>query len=84
MRAARQALKDREVLILSKALETTLSGQGIKWLVGIAGSAGYKINLAYICLDSPDKSMKRIAASGCTVVDMMCRSPISGEDMNMA
>lgn len=63
MQAARQALKDRKDLIerrKSFAVETTLSGEGIKHLVQSARAGGYKINLVYVCLDSPDKSVKRV------------------------
>ncbi len=61
--AAREALRRRRAAIAegrSIAVETTLAGSGPLRLMETARSAGYRIVLHYVCVDSPDQSLDRI------------------------
>lgn len=64
MRAGRDALTQRRQLIADRrsfAVETTFSGNQELALMKDAKAAGYKVNLIFICTDSPLLSMGRIA-----------------------
>lgn len=64
MRAGRDALMQRRQLIADQrsfAVETTFSGNQEIALMKDAKAAGYKVNLIFICTDSPQVSMGRIA-----------------------
>ena len=61
--AARKALRRRRKAIAegrTLAVETTLAGSGPLRLMEAARSAGYRIVLHYVCVDSPDQSLDRI------------------------
>ena len=61
--AAREALRRRRRAISegrTLAVETTLAGSGPIRLMDTARSAGYRIVLHYVCVDSPDQSLDRI------------------------
>ena len=45
---------------LSFAVETTLSGRGNLDLISRGKALGYEVDLAFICVDSPQLSIKRI------------------------
>lgn len=62
--AARAALDAIRGLIASKqslVVETTLSGKWPLKLMTDARAAGYRVELVYICLDSPQRSIERVA-----------------------
>jgi predicted ABC-type ATPase len=64
LRAGREALTQRRRLIadrLSFAVETTFSGNQELALIRTAKEAGYKVNLVFVCTDSPWISMSRIS-----------------------
>lgn len=64
MRAGRNALVQRKQLIADRhsfAVETTFSGHQELALMRDAKAAGYKVNLIFICTESPLVSMGRIA-----------------------
>ncbi|WP_096704145.1 AAA family ATPase [Magnetospirillum sp. 15-1] len=64
LRAGREALLQRRQLIAARqsfAVETTFSGNQEIALIKTAKEAGYKVNLVFICTDSPWLSMGRIA-----------------------
>jgi predicted ABC-type ATPase len=44
----------------SFAVETTLAGKGHLDLLAKAKSLGYEVRLVYICLDTPELSLKRV------------------------
>ena len=61
--AAREALRRRRTAIAesrSIAGETTLASSGPLRVMDKARSAGYRIVLHYVCVDSPDQSLDRI------------------------
>ncbi|CAA7625985.1 conserved hypothetical protein [Magnetospirillum sp. LM-5] len=64
VQAGRQALALQKRLIAERrsfALETTFSGNREIALIKEAKAAGYKVNLIFVCTDSPDLSIGRIA-----------------------
>lgn len=64
LRAGREALTQRKQLIAARqsfAVETTFSGNQEIVLIKTAKEAGYKVNLVFVCTDSPRVSMGRIA-----------------------
>ena len=63
VQAAREALRQRrEALRAGRThlVETTLAGSGILRLMEAARTAGYRIELHYVCVDSPDQALNRI------------------------
>ena len=61
--AGREALRRRRAAIQegrTLAVETTLAGSGPLRLMETARSAGYRIELHYVCVESPDQSLDRI------------------------
>jgi|AGTN01.1.fsa_nt_gi Uncharacterized protein conserved in bacteria len=64
LQAGREALTRQRRLLAARhsfALETTFSGNRELALMRDAKAAGYKVNLVFVCLDSPQISMGRIA-----------------------
>ncbi|CAA7619274.1 AAA family ATPase [Magnetospirillum sp. UT-4] len=63
IRAGRQALTRQRQLIAARqsfALETTFSGNRELALMRDAKAAGYKVNLVFVCTDTPELSIGRI------------------------
>ncbi len=61
--AGREALRRRRTAIAegrTLAVETTLAGSGPLRLMETARSAGYRVVLHYVCVESPDQSLDRI------------------------
>ena len=61
--AAREALQRQRATVAagrSFVVETTLAGQGTLRLMRAAQRAGYTISLHYVCLASPDQSVRRV------------------------
>ena len=61
--AAREALRQRRAALRAgrtHLVETTLAGFGVLRLMEAARTAGYRIELHYVCLDSPDQALYRI------------------------
>ena len=61
--AAREALRQRQAALRAgrtHLVETTLAGSGILRLMEAARTADYRIELHYVCLDSPDHALNRI------------------------
>ena len=61
--AAREALRQRRAALRSgrtHLVETTLAGFGVLRLMEAAKSAGYRIELHYVCMNSPDQALYRI------------------------
>lgn len=64
LRAGREALTQRKQLIAARqsfAVETTFSGNQEIALIKTAKAAGYKVNLVFVCTESPQISMGRIS-----------------------
>jgi predicted ABC-type ATPase len=64
IRAARVALDMMRDLIARRetfAIETTLAGRGHKGLIAEAKAAGFKINLLYFFVSTPEEALRRIA-----------------------
>ena len=62
-RAAREALQRRRAALgagRTLVLETTLAGQGVLRLMKAARRAGYRIELHYVSVASPDRALDRI------------------------
>ena len=62
-RGAREALRRRRAAVdAGRALvvETTLAGHGTIRAMGAARTVGYRIELHYVSLDSPDRALDRI------------------------
>lgn len=60
-RAAREALRQRRRVLhagRTHLVETTLAGSGVLRLMA-ARTAGYRIELHYVCVDSPDQALYR-------------------------
>ena len=61
--AAREALRQRQAAFRAgrtHLVETTLAGFGVLRLMEAAKAAGYRIELHYVCVDSPDQALNRI------------------------
>ena len=61
--AAREAVRRRQTALLSSGthlLETTLAGAGVLRHMVSARTARYRIELHYVCLESPDLALSRI------------------------
>lgn len=61
--AAREAVRRRQAAVAAgrtHLMETTLAGFGIFRLIETARSAGYRIELHYVCVDSPEQALDRI------------------------
>ena len=61
--AAREALRQRRAALRAgrtHLVETTLAGFGVLRLMEAAKTAGYRIELHYVCVDSPDQALYRI------------------------
>lgn len=61
--AAREALRQRRAALRAgrtHLVETTLAGSGILRLMEAARTAGYRVELHYVCVDSPDHALNRI------------------------
>ena len=61
--AAREALRQRRAALRAgrtHLVETTLAGSGILRLMEAARTADYRIELHYVCVDSPDHALNRI------------------------
>lgn len=64
LRAGREALRRQEDCLAAKrsfAMETTFSGNRELAFMRQAKAAGFKVNLIFICLESPTHSIARIA-----------------------
>lgn len=62
-RAGEQAILRRNALVASGkslAIETTLSGHSAMRFMGGAREAGFKVNLVYVGIDSPELSIDRV------------------------
>ena len=63
VQAAREALRQRRAALRSgrtHLVETTLAGFGVLRLMEAAKAADYRIELHYVCVDSPDQALNRI------------------------
>jgi len=63
VKAGREAIRQREALLAigqSFVMETTLSGKSELAFIKRAKDSGYKINLAYVCVESPNHSIGRV------------------------
>ena len=61
--AAREALRQRRTALhagRTHLVETTLAGSGVLRLMEAAQTAGYRIELHYVCVNSPDQALYRI------------------------
>ena len=63
VQAAREAVRRRQAALRAgrmHLLETTLAGSGVLRHMGSARMARYRIELHYVCLESPDLALRRI------------------------
>ena len=61
--AAREALRERRAALRAcrtHLVETTLAGSGILRLMEAARTADFRIELHYVCVDSPEQALNRI------------------------
>jgi len=60
-RVALKAVRDMLAIRQSFVVETTLAGKWPLKLMVDAKTAGYRVELVYVCLDSPQRSIERVA-----------------------